>query len=195
MFPTLERTLLEVSARCQNIVALEALLETLKPPVHPFLSYTSSANNGRPPNSAYNDDDKVPPGESDATGSHHPSPNDSNSHKNNLLQALLQALDTSSLPSYFWRSLASSLSPRVQDIVNRGGVSARTLRSNRDRLREELRECVLRGSQLPAGASGGNIGSNRGRTTALSLQMPVVVGNWEREAAVMVSSIVGVLGR
>lgn len=35
--PTLTRTLLEVSARCQNIVALEALLESIQPPKHPLL--------------------------------------------------------------------------------------------------------------------------------------------------------------
>ncbi|KAK7527936.1 Golgi transport complex subunit 5-domain-containing protein [Phyllosticta citriasiana] len=132
--PTLERTLLEISARCQNIVALETLLETVKPPSHPL----------------------------------------------NFLQPLLHSLDTSSLPSYFWRSLASSLSPRVREIVNRGGVSARTLRSNRDRVREAIRECVNRGSQLPTSS----LRSASGRTAA---------GNWEREAAVMVSSIVGVL--
>ena len=34
--PTLDRTLLEVSARCQNISALEALLSGLTPPLHPF---------------------------------------------------------------------------------------------------------------------------------------------------------------
>ncbi len=36
--PTLERTLLEVSARCQNIAALEALLSGIKRPHHPFLT-------------------------------------------------------------------------------------------------------------------------------------------------------------
>lgn len=151
--PTLERTLLEVSARCQNVVALEALLETIKPPPHPFLS------------------PEIP----DVTAKATKSPS------RNLLQPLLQALDTSSLPSYFWRSLASSLSSRVQDILNRGGVSARTLRSNKDRVRDEIRECVLRGSQLPVST----LSKGRGTT----------VGNWEREAAVMVGSVVGVLGR
>ncbi|KAK8197133.1 golgi transport complex component Cog5 [Phyllosticta capitalensis] len=139
--PTLERTLLEISARCQNIVALETLLETVKPPSHPLVGKAGDEN---------------------------------------FLQPLLHSLDTSSLPSYFWRSLASSLSPRVREIVNRGGVSARTLRSNRDRVREAIRECVNRGSQLPTSS----LRSTSGRSA---------VGNWEREAAVMVSSIVGVL--
>ena len=35
--PRLDRTLLEISARCQNIVALEILLESIKPPPHILL--------------------------------------------------------------------------------------------------------------------------------------------------------------
>ena len=133
--PTLTRTLLEVSARCQNIVALEALLESIRPPSQPF-------STSMPP----------PP---------------------NLLEPLLSALDTSSLPSFFWRSLASGLATRTQEIMNRGGVSARTLKSQKERVRESIRECVLRGVQ---GAKG-------------------VAGGWEREVSVMVGSVVGALGR
>ncbi len=139
--PTLDRTLLETSARCQNIVALEALLETIKPPPHPLL------------------------GAEDTLGKSAP----------NLLQPLLQALDTSSLPSFFWRSLASNLSPRVQEIMHRGGVSARTLRSNKDKVRDAVRECVNRGSQLP--------------WALVSKSKTPVTRTWEREAAVMVGSI------
>lgn len=72
----------------------------------------------------------------------------------------------------------------MQEILNRGGVSARTLRSNRERVCAAVRECVHRGSQLPvAGLTGANQKGGR------------MVGNWEREAAVMVGSISGVLGR
>ncbi|KAF2788021.1 hypothetical protein K505DRAFT_256473 [Melanomma pulvis-pyrius CBS 109.77] len=142
--PTLDRTLLEISARCQNIVALETLLESIKPPSHPLL------------NEGTDTESKAP---------------------SNFLHPLLQALDTSSLPSYFWRSLASSLSPRVQEMMNRGGVSARTLRSNKDRVRDAIRECVNRGSQLPG------VPLNKGKA--------VMAGSWEREAAVMVGSIMG----
>jgi hypothetical protein len=85
----------------------------------------------------------------------------------------LQALDTSSLPSYFWRSLASNMSTRMQEIMYKGGVSARTLRSNKDRIRDAVRECVDRGSRLP-GEKAGRKGEG-----------------WEREAAVMVGSVVG----
>ncbi|KAL9609076.1 MAG: hypothetical protein Q9167_006125 [Letrouitia subvulpina] len=139
---TLDRTLLEVSARCQNIVALESLLEIVKP-LQLGLEQPSNV-------------------ESEQDG--------------NLLQPLLGALDTSSLPSFFWRSLAEGLGPRVAELMAKGGVSARALRTQRERLRESIRECVFRGSQ--------GLGGLKGRE-----------GAWEREAAVMVGSIVGSLGR
>ncbi|OAL45981.1 hypothetical protein IQ07DRAFT_191370 [Pyrenochaeta sp. DS3sAY3a] len=143
--PTLDRTLLEISARCQNIVALQTLLESIKPPSHPLLTSTLALN---PQTWA------------------------------NLLQPVLHALDTSSLASYFWRSLASNLSPKVQELMNRGGVSARTLRSNKDRVRDMVKECVSRGCQVP-GAGSNKISGVTG------------MGSWEREAAVMVGSIMG----
>lgn len=152
--PTLDRTLVEVSARCQNIVALEILLRSIPPPQHPFLA-TSIASN-----------DKI---------------------DDNLLQSLLQALETASLPSYFWRSLASSLSTRVQEIMNRGGVSARALKSNRDLVRDQIRECVLKGSSVNSSVLTAKSAGGMGQMQ--------VVGNWEREAAVMVGSVVGNLGR
>lgn len=142
--PTLDRTLLEISARCQNIIALETLLENVKPPQHPSLASSEQGQEA-----------------SDL----------------NLLRPLLRHLDTSSLPSYFWRSLASQLTTRVQGILQRGGVSARTLRSNRDRVRELIRDSVDRGYKGKfAGAKKDGV-------------------NWEREAAVMVGSVVGPLGR
>lgn len=157
--PTLDRTLLEVAARCQNILALEWLLSTIKPPPHPAFELHDP--------SAETSSDSAPG--IDSTPS-------------TILQTLLSSLDTSSLPSFFWRSLASALSPRVQDILAKGGVSARTLRSNKDRVREAVRNCVDRGSQLP-GVSGAGKSKNGGRIP------------WEREAAVMVGAIVGPLGR
>ena len=150
--PTLDRALLEISARCQNIVALEALLESIKPPIHPILAQSQTNTN-----------------EANVI--------------QNFLTPLLRHLDTSSLPSYFWRSMAGHLSSRVQDILSRGGVSARTLRTNRDRVRDALRECVDRGSQLPVS------GLTSARKEAGK------VGNFEREAAVMVQSILGPLQR
>ena len=150
--PTLERTLLEISARCQNIVALEALLESIKPPPHPMLKPVA-------------DNDE------------------SSSRPRNFLAPLLRHLDTSSLPSYFWRSLAGQLTAKVQEILSRGGVSARTLRTNRDRVRDSIRECVDRGSQLPVS------GLSQSRKDGGKVE------NWQREAAVMVQSVLGPLQR
>ncbi|ERF75441.1 hypothetical protein EPUS_00234 [Endocarpon pusillum Z07020] len=170
--PTLDRTLLEVSARCQNIAALEVLLSGIKCPHHPFLnSSSSSSSNPR-------ESEPEPPGIGDEADD---DKDDKEKESNNLLVPLLMSLDTSSLPSYFWRSLAAALSARVQEILSRGGVSARTLRSNRERVGGAIRECVLRGGEVPGG-----IGVKRGKG---------VVVNWEREAAVMVGSVVGVLSR
>ncbi|RDL33919.1 Uncharacterized protein BP5553_08287 [Venustampulla echinocandica] len=137
--PSLDCTLLEVSSRCQNILALESLLSLISPPV-----LTSSV---------------VPPA--------------------NLLQPLLARLETGSLVSYFWRTLAGSLGTKVMEIMNRGGVSARTLRSNKNSVRDAIRECVIRGGQAPQG-----IGEKK-----------PIEKSWEREVAVMVGSVVGTLGR
>lgn len=148
--PMLDRTLLEISARCQNILALESLLETVKPPtinIHPSLSSSTKK--------------------------------DTTTDTGNLLQPLLRHLETSSLPSYFWRTMASQLTARVQDILSRGGVSARTLRSNRNHVRDAIRECVDRGY----------------RGKFMGKGQVVEKGNWEREAAVMVGSVIGPLGR
>ena len=79
--------------------------------------------------------------------------------------------------------MAGQLSNRVQEILGRGGVSARTLRTNRDRVRDSIRECVDRGSQLPVS------GLSSSRKDAGKVR------NWEREAAVMVQSVVGPLQR
>ncbi|KAF3049225.1 hypothetical protein E8E11_006521 [Didymella keratinophila] len=145
--PQLERTLLEISARCQNIVALQALLSSIKTPAHPMF-----ASNAQTSSSSSID----------------------NKDKETFLTPLLHALDTHSLPSYFWRSLAAGMGPRMQEIMYKGGVSARTLRSNKERVREAVRECVDRGSRVP-----GEKGT------------PPRGEGWEREAAVMVGSVVG----
>jgi hypothetical protein len=75
--------------------------------------------------------------------------------------------------------------PRVTEILNKGGSTARTLRGSKDRVREMLRECVERGSRLP--------GSNEGRRAVVGGAGAAVTVNWEREAAVMVASVVGSL--
>ncbi|KAF4854253.1 Conserved oligomeric Golgi complex subunit 5 [Colletotrichum siamense] len=139
--PSLDRTLAEISARCQNIVALEVVLESTKLPTHPLVTTPQK--------------------------------------QTNMLQPLLAYLETGSLASYFWRTMAGSLGTRVQEIVNRGGVSARTLRTNRASVGEAVRECVVRGCEMPSALKG----KGRGE------------GNWEREVAVMVGSVVNNLGR
>lgn len=143
--PTLDRTLAEVGARCQNIVALEIVLESTKVPAHPLL-----------------------PGLATEKG------------LGNFLQPLLGYLETGSLPSYFWRTVAGNLSTRVQEILNRGGVSARTLRTNRDTVASAIRDCVIKGCQPPSA-----LAKTKGEKT----------GNWDREVGVMLSSVVGNLGR
>lgn len=165
--PTLEKTMLEVSARCQNVVALEALLRGIAAPAHPLLQAKSTTSAAAEVDVEDDFDDLTLHDET----------------QNNLLHPVLHSLDTSSLPSYFWRSLASSLSSRVQDIMGRGGVSARTLRSQKDYVRSEIRDCVLQGSKMPQSVLGVVGGKEE------------VVGNWEREAAVMIGSVVGLMGR
>jgi hypothetical protein len=65
-------------------------------------------------------------------------------------------------------------------LVNKGGVQARTLKSNRNSVRDAIKECVVRGSQAPAG-----VGTASGKDE----------NGWEREVAVMVGAVVGMLGR
>ena len=137
---TLDDALLQVAARCQNLVALELILESIKAPALPGLS--------------------TPP---------------------TFLAPVFAALETGSLASFFWRSLASSLSPRVQELVKAGGVQARTLKSNRSAVRDMVAEAVARGCQVPSGA--GKLKDERR------------MAEWEREVAVMVGAVVGQLGR
>jgi len=132
--PTLDKTLLEISARGQNIIALENLLGHTPTPSHPLLP--------------------------------------ENSPTTTLLEYLLHALDTPTLPTYFWRSLASALPARVAEVLARGGAPARALRGGRDRVKEAIRRCVDQGTRGPGGKEG---------------------GNWEREAAVMVGAVVGAI--
>lgn len=152
--PGLDRALSEVAARCQNVVALEALLEGTRPPSHPILA-------------------SVVPGPG------------AGGKSDNLLQPLLAYLETGSLASYFWRTMASSLAGRVQEIVSRGGTAARTLKANRTSVGDAIRECVTLGSQLPTSVAKGKARSGEGDKAK----------SWDREVAVMVGSVVGNLGR
>jgi Golgi transport complex subunit 5 len=171
--PTLDRTLLEISARCQNLIALETLLESTKPPPLPSAPSTAYLN-------------------PQASNSNLPQTQLQLITPTNLLTPFLQALETSSLPSYFWRSLGSSLSPRVHELVVKGGVQARTLKTNRNSIRDAIRECVIRGSVAPGIGAGKGRKRGAGEGTEASQRGEE---NWEREIAVMVGAIVGALGR
>ena len=207
--PTLERTLVEISARCQNIVALEQLLRSTRPPVHPLLSTlknqrgntittqkNDASSDSEPSSSSSDDDDSNSLSSSSSSSSTSPSPPTTTPTNHttkppppNYITPLLSHLDTSSLPSFFWRSLASALSGRVREIMSRGGVSARTLRSSRERIREALRRCVHEGSRLPDESRWERVADGAETKEA------GVVESWEREAAVMVGAVVGVIGR
>ncbi|GAO15875.1 uncharacterized protein UV8b_07759 [Ustilaginoidea virens] len=139
--PSLDRALAEVTAKCQNIIALEIILQANKPPPHPLLPTAAPQN---------------------------PAP---------LIQLLLAHLETGSLASYFWRTMAGSLATRVQDILSRGGVVARTLRANKANVADAVRQAVIQGSQPPAAFVTG-----RNKRT-------VAGANWDREVAVMVGSV------
>jgi len=169
--PQLERVLGEVSVRCQTLVAMEGVLGEIERVQNPLLVEEEEEEGEEQEQQQQQQQDSA---EGDREGKVEVE------QKGNMLEPLLHALDTASLPSYFWRSLAAGMGARVQEILNRGGAAARILKSNRDKVGSEIRECVLRGSQMPVGVLG------PGETR--------VMGNWEREAAVMVGSVLGVLG-
>ena len=70
-------------------------------------------------------------------------------------------------------------------------MSARTLRSNKERVRDAIRQCVHQGSRLPAGSLWDSLDNN---TDPAAKSDTDTVKNWEREAAVMVGAVASVLG-
>ncbi len=219
---TLDRTLAEISARCQNIVALEALLRGVKRPVHPLLPQSprggavasellllsgAVADGGvtDPLNGAMRDMNLNNPPDD-----HGQDDEDINEEQDaNLLTLLLNSLDASSLPSHFWRSLASAVGSRLEDLTSStsnptnsssgmannpaGNISIRNLRANQQRIREAIRQCVLRGFQNPindTGSGGRTIMGNTGGSTGGG-----AAAGREREVAVMVGAVLGVLSR
>ncbi|RMZ89658.1 hypothetical protein DV736_g3101, partial [Chaetothyriales sp. CBS 134916] len=102
------------------------------------------------------------------------------------LQSYLQSAITSSSAA-IGRALAQlPLLERtmVEEILNRGGVSARTLRSQKEAVRQEIKQCVMQGSKTPQIMADGSTGATEEATNS-----------WEREAAVMVGSVMAPLGR
>lgn len=182
--PLLDRALLEVSARCQSVIALGVLLEGIHAPEHLLLEKAEKKSKKR--SKAEDSEEDELEDDFDELDNSDEDEEARDTEQDNLLDPLLSSLDTSSLASYFWRSLASALTAKVQEIMTRGGVSARTLKSNKEIVRDEIRNCVLRGSKMPSALMGHGPASG-GKEE--------VVGNWEREAAVMVGSVMGTLNR
>ncbi|KAK4066107.1 uncharacterized protein Triagg1_8175 [Trichoderma aggressivum f. europaeum] len=144
--PTLDKSLVEVVAHCQNIASLELILEATETPAHPFF----------------------------------PAPAKKKQHS--LIQLLLSRFETSSLVSYFWRTMASNISTRVQEIASRGGIVARTLRTNKNVVGDAIRQAVVKGGQTPDVFSS-------------SKKKPSVETSWDREIAVMMGSVLNNIGR
>jgi hypothetical protein len=168
--PTLERALGEVVGRCQNVVALEMVLEATRPPGHPLLTPPVL-----PPQPQATPDGAA---ESATERAHVYTP------PPNLLQPLLSHLETGSLASFFWRTMAGSVSTRVQEMMSRGGVAARTLKTNKTAVGDAIREAVAAGSAVPSSLAGL---SKRGKAKEEK--------RWDMETAVMVGSVVNNLGR
>ncbi|KAK1245625.1 hypothetical protein MKX07_004694 [Trichoderma sp. CBMAI-0711] len=102
--------------------------------------------------------------------------------QHSLYQLLLSRFETSSLVSYFWRTMASNISTRVQEIATRGGIVARTLRTNKNVVGDAIRQAVVRGGQAP-------------NVFASSKKKSVAEASWDREIAVMVGSVLNNIGR
>jgi hypothetical protein len=102
-----------------------------------------------------------------------------------LLPDILDTLDTPSLVSYFWRSLASNLSKKIADLAHQRPAVARYMRNSRNTLREGVSNMILRGSRLSdSGSTGAAAFIKEG---AQSKQQQ----RWDREIAVMTGAIVG----
>ena len=176
---TLDRTLVEISSRCQTIVALEALLESIQPT-------TSSPNPAGKETQAETEEREREEEEEEE-------------QEKNLLQPLLKALDTTSLPSHFWRALAGGLSSRAAVVASgsqaRAGATTTTTttttttaggsmsKERTARVKEMVRDCVIRGFSSP-GLSYGGAGKEDSGGARVSR---------EREVAVMVGAVLGVL--
>ncbi|EPS45894.1 hypothetical protein H072_145 [Dactylellina haptotyla CBS 200.50] len=164
---TLERTLNEVSTRAANIVALEKILQAIPANVTtnpsqltfstPAFDPTSGLEGTNNPESDLDSDDSEGEGGSIVRTEKGKRKKET---PETLLTPLLASLDTSSLTTHFFRTLASNLDPRVREIMSKGGMTAKNLRDSRDRVRNGLRDCVIRGVN-----AGNAAGSGTTRTT------------------------------
>ncbi|KAG5992488.1 hypothetical protein E4U54_003623 [Claviceps lovelessii] len=174
---SLDRALAEVTLRCQNVIALEMILQENKPPNHPLLPSSSSSSSSSHPSSHSATTTATTTTTTSSSSSSSTTKTTTHKHPSPMIQPLLAHLETGSLASYFWRTMAGSLATRVQDIVHRGGVVARTLRANKTHVAESIRHAVLRGSRPPAAFI---TGKNKEHAAE---------ANWDREIAVMVGSV------
>ena len=97
-----------------------------------------------------------------------------------LLELLLMDLETTSLPSFYWLTMAGLLTTSMQDLVNRGGQNIRILKASREKLKECIRNCVIRSYTVPL-------------ASMESASLVAQPRTWEREAAVMIGAILGPL--
>ncbi|KAG5986116.1 hypothetical protein E4U43_005662 [Claviceps pusilla] len=171
---SLDRALAEVTLRCQNVIALEMILQENKPPDHPLLPSSSSSHSATTTATATTTTTTTTTTSSSSSSS---TTTTTHKHPSPMIQPLLAHLETGSLASYFWRTMAGSLATRVQDIVHRGGVVARTLRANKTHVADSIRHAVLRGSHPPAALTTGKKKEH------------AADANWDREIAVMVGSV------
>ncbi|KAK6335369.1 hypothetical protein TWF696_002148 [Orbilia brochopaga] len=163
---TLDRTLTEVSTRAANIVVLEKIIQSIPANIStnpsqltfstPSFDPTSGVTAAGNLDSESSDDEEY---EEEEAGSARLDAGKEKRRKKEeaetLLTPLLASLDTPSLTTHFFRTLASNLDPRVREIMSKGGLAAKNLRENRDKVRNGLRDCVIRGVNAGNAASRG----------------------------------------
>ncbi|KAK6524139.1 hypothetical protein TWF694_005801 [Orbilia ellipsospora] len=164
---TLDRTLNEVSTRAANIVALEKILQAIPANISTNPSQLTISTPAFDPTSGFADpnnldEDDESDDDEDATGETVDRRRKKKEEPDNLLSPLLISLDTPSLTTHFFRTLASNLDPRVREIMSKGGLAAKNLRESRDKVRNGLRDCVIRGVNAGNAASSatGRVGAD-----------------------------------
>ncbi|KAF3908895.1 hypothetical protein AA313_de0206161 [Arthrobotrys entomopaga] len=163
---TLDRTLNEVSTRAANIVALEKILQAIPANISTNPSQLTISTPAFDPTSGFADSNNL---DEDDDSDNYDDDDESSVKKkkkkeepDSLLSPLLVSLDTPSLTTHFFRTLASNLDPRVREIMSKGGLAAKNLRENRDMVRNGLRDCVIRGVNAGNAASSatGKVGAD-----------------------------------
>lgn len=129
--PAFDRSLSEIVSKIRVIVVLEELLGNIP------LSALNPSGSLAPTLSTTLPTELLSVGDTDV---------DANTREDgSLLSQLLSELDTTTLPTLFFRNLASGLESLVRNVLARGGIAARGLRAGKDKLREGLQGVVERG--------------------------------------------------